>query len=236
MSITYDGVIQQILNALGAVAGPTPATADANFTASPSTSTVIGPDFVPSMIQPALASSLSEIVEAIASTPLNPERQRYADVTASLANFDAIPQTGNGGARIIGVPGYVKDASDNIACLPNTLDAIRSYNRFAATIYDGFTPYWYAINSDRIEHTRPGVIMGVCVWTRPTTFTGAIPCEEWHEGGLVSLSVAKLALKESMFVALYEGANSAGQAHLTQIRNYGQPAAYGLAQAAPSST
>jgi hypothetical protein len=236
MPLTYDSVIQQILNELGAVLGSSASQADANFTAPPTPSTVIGPDFVPSMVEPALASTLSEIVECIASTPKHLERQRYGDVTGSLANLDDIPQTGSGGDRIIGVPRFVRDASDGKAVLPAPLDAVRSFTRFSSTVYNGFDTYLYAINDGRIEHTRPNVVMGVCVWARPTVFSGDIDCEEWHEGGLVQGSVAKLALKESMFRDLLDGANTAWLAHLAQIKAYGAPELYGKAQAAPSST
>jgi len=236
MAITYEKVIQQVLNELGAVTGATATTADTNYTASPTTSTVIGPDFVPSMVNDALAATLGEIVEAIASTPKNPERSRFADVTSSLANLADIPQTGSGGARIIGLPRFVRDASDNKACLPIPLDAVRSFNNYSSTIYTGFSPYYYAINDGRIEHTRTNVIMGVCVYTRPSSFTGAIALDDWHEGGLVWGTVAKLALKESAFAPLYGGANTCWLAHIAQIRTYGQPELYGKAQAAPSST
>lgn len=236
MPITFESVIQQILNELGAVKGATAADADANFTASPSVLTVIGPDFVPSHVQPALAGVISETVECIAATPRHPERQRYADVTTSLANRAAIPRTGSGGLTIIGIPGFVRDASDSVACLPNSLDAIRSYNRHAATIYAGFSPYWYAINGNRIEHTRTNVVIEVCVFARPTSFTGAINIDEWHEGGLVAGAVAKLATKESMFADLYTAAKQRRDDHLAKIRNYAAPELYGLATAAPSST
>jgi hypothetical protein len=235
MAITFDSVIQQILNELGAVLGSNPAQADSNFTAPPSTSTVIGPDFVPAHAQPALAATIGEIVEAIASTPKHPERQRFADVTASLANQDPIPELGSGGDRIIGIPGFVRDASDDEACLPAPLDAIRGYNRFPA-IYGDADSYLYAINGNRIEHTRTEVLMEVCVFTRPTAFTGDIALDDWHEGGLVAGSVAKLALKESMFRDLYEAANTAWVAHLGKIQSYGDAGLYGKAQSAPSST
>lgn len=236
MAITYESVIQQILNALGAVKGATASQSDSNFTASPSVSTVIGPDFVPSMVQPALAIAIGRTVEAIASTPRHPERQRFADVTDPLADGDDIPETGSTGARIIGVPGFVRDASDTRACLPAPLDTVRSYNRFSGTIYADLDPYLYCINGNRIEHTRPSVEMEVCVYTRPSSFAGDIPLDDWHEGGLVAGAVAELALKESMFESLYTGAKTRSDDHLAQIRNYGNPDLYGKAQAAPSST
>lgn len=234
MAITFEVVIQEVLNRLGAVAGATAATADTNYNASPSTSTVIGPDFLASNVEDALAASIGEIVEAIASTPKHPERQRFADVTGNLANNAAIPQTGSGGSRIIGVPGFVMDSSDSKACLPATLDEVRSYNRFPS-IYAGADSYLYCINSGRIEHTRTNVVMHVCVYTRTTTFTGNIALEDWHEGGLVAGAVAKLALKESMFADLAAAATTEWTAHLAEIRSYGNPDLYGKAQAAPAS-
>lgn len=235
MAITYEEVIQQVLNELGAVKGATAAAADTNFMASPTTSTVIGPDFVPSMIEAALAGTIGEIVEAIASTPHHPERLRFADVTASLANFAAIPQTGSTTARIIGVPSFVRDASDSRALLPATLDEIRSFTRHTA-IYSPFDIYRYAINGDRIEHTRTNVVMGVCVFTRPAIFTGNIGLEDWHESGLVWGTVAKLALKESLFGDLYGAAVKCWNDHLVEIRSYGNPDLYGKATAAPASS
>lgn len=237
MPITYEKVIQEVLNRLGAVAGATASAADTNYTASPTTSTVIGPDFVPAHVNDALAATLGEIVEAIASTPHHPERQRFADVTGSLANLASIPQTGSGGSRIIGVPGFVRDASDGKALIPAPLDAVRSYARFSSTVYSGFDTYFYAINGGRIEHTRTNnVVVEVCVYTRPSSFTGNIALDDWHEGGLVAGTVAKLALKENLFADLYQAANAEWTAHLAKIRNYGNPDLYGKATAAPSST
>lgn len=236
MAITFERVIQQILNELGAVLGATATAADTNYAASPTTSTVIGPDFVPSHVNDALAATLGEIAEAIASTPHHPERQRFADVTVSLANRAAIPQVGVTTARIIGIPGFVRDASNAEALIPDTLDRVRDFNSFALTVYSGAEVYRYVINAGRIEHTRTNVVMEVCVYTRPTSFTGAIALDDWHESGLVWGTVAKLALKESMFAELAQSANAAWTAHLAQIHSYQDPALYGKAQAAPSST
>jgi len=188
------------------------------------------------MVNDALANTLGEIVECIASTPHHPERVRFGDITAALATGDAIPQVGASTARIIGVPGYIRDASDSKPCKPRPLDVVQSFNDFSGSIYGGGSFYFYCINGGRIEHTRPAVIMEVCVYTRPSTFTGAISLEDWHEGGLVSGSVAKLALKESMFAALYGAANSDWLAHLAEIKSYGNPDLYGRATAAPVST
>ena len=186
------------------------------------------------MVNDVLAATIGEIAEAIASTPHHPERQRFADVTASLANLAAIPQIGASTARIIGIPGFVRDASDGRACIPATLDEVRGYTRHT-TVYTDADVYRYAINGGRIEHTRTNVIIEVCVYTRPTIFTGNIGLEDWHEAGLVAGSVYKLALKESLFADLYEAAKARCDAHMAEIRNYGNPVLYGMATAAPAS-
>ena len=234
MAITFERVIQAALNRLGAVLGANASDAETNYNLAPSTSTVSGPDFTPSQVEDALAAVIGETVEAIASTPKHPERQRFTDETAALANRDPIPEQGSGGERIIGVIGYVKDASDDEALLSMSLDAVRSFNRFP-NLYD-HDAYWYAINGNRIEHTRPSVVIEVCVYTRPTAFTGDIDLEDWHEGGLVAGVVEKLAPKESMFAELHATASLERAAHLAKIRNYGNPALFGAAQAAPSAT
>jgi|SRR5262245_14801633 len=237
MAITYSKVIQEVLNVLGAVAGATAATADSNYTAAPSTSTVIGPDFLASQVQDAVVACQGEIVEAIASTPLHPGRARFGDVTTSLATGAAIPRTGSGTSKlIIGVPGAVRDSSDSRTLERAPLESIRNFNRFSSTIYSGSTKYLYAINAGRIEHTRTNVLIDVCVFERPTILGGNIDLDDEFEGGLVQGAVAKLALKESLFADLFQGANTQWQALLARIRNYGNQDLYGELQAAPSAT
>jgi hypothetical protein len=235
MAITYAKVTQEVLNLLGAVAGVNPAAADTNYTSAPSTSTVIGPDFIPSQIQDAIVLAQGEIVEAIASTPLHPERARYADTTTALANRAVIPRTGAGTTKlIVGVIGAVRDSGNFETLVRMPLDTVRSFNRFP-NIYGGSTRYWYAINADRIEHSRTNVLIDVCVYERPIAFTN-IDLDDHHEGGLVQGAVSKLALKESMFADLFTGAKQFWSDYLATIRNYGNPDLYGQAQAAPSPT
>lgn len=234
MAITYNKVKQEVLNLLGAVLGATVATADANYTATPSTSTVIGPDFLASHVEDAIVSAFGEIVEAIAGTPLHPERARYGDVTTTLANRAVIPRTGSGtGKLIVGVIGAVRDSGNLETLVRAPLNSVGSFNRFPA-IYSGSARYWYAINAGRIEHTRTNVLIDVCVYERPTSFVGNIDLDDHHEGGLVANAVMRLAPKESMFGNLWAAVKQQRDDHLATIRNYGNPNLYGEAQAAPA--
>jgi hypothetical protein len=237
MSVAYNKVFQEVANLLGAVAGVTAATADTNYVATLADATLIGPDFQKTAITDAVVAAIGEIVEAIASTPLHPERSGFTTQTAALASGAIIPRTDSGGSNVvIGVMGTVRDSSDSRVLLPVDVDKVRSFVQFASTVYNGFTPYWFAVDGQRIYHTRTNVVIDVCTYARPTSFAGNINLDDWHEGGLVMGAVAKLAEKEGSFADLYTAANAAWMAHIAQIRNYGNPQGYGLAQSAPSAT
>lgn len=236
MSVSWNKAKQKVANALGAVAGATAATADANYLGTISTSSVIGPDFTPAMIEDALVAALGRIVEAIASTPLNPERAGFTTQTNALASGDLIPRTDSGGILILGVIGAVRDSSNSEVLELTDLDKVRSFARHSTTVYNGANLYWYALDGNRILHTRTNVVADVCTYTRPTSFAGDVPIDDWHESGLVQLAVREIALNENLFAPLYDAANTAGEAHLAEVRNYGNPSWHGEAQAASSPT
>jgi len=235
MSVSWNKVKQEVANILGAVTGTTSALADTNYSGTIADATLIGPDFTKTQIEDALAKTVVEIVKTIAETPLHPERQGFTDFTGSLPSGTAIPRLSVGGLPIIGLPGYVRDASDSTACLPVGVDRIRSYNRFAATVYNGFDTYWYCINGNRILHTRTAVVIEVCVFQRPTNFSLNLPIDDNHERGLVCGAVAILAPKEGMFMELQGSMQAEYLRHLAEIRAHADPNFYGLAQSAPST-
>jgi len=236
MSFSWNIAKQKVANELGAILGATATAADAAYLATMTTGTVIGPDFTPSMIEDALAAALGKIIEAIASTPLNPERAGFTTQTVALASGDLIPRTDSGGTKIVGVIGAVRDSSDDEVLEITDLDKVRSFARHSATVYEDFDAYWYALDGQRILHTRTEVEIDVCTYTRPAAFSGDVPLDDWHESGLVKLAVAEIAMKESMFAALYASASKDGEAHLLEIRNYGNPDWHGRMQAAQSPT
>lgn len=221
---------------LGAVLGFFPVDADANYGATMADATIIGPDFTKTMIEDALVMALGEIVEAIASTPLNPERAGFTTQTAPLAYNDLIPRVDSAANKVIGVIGEVRDETDDTPLLHVPMDSIRTWKIFASNVYSDFTPYLYAINGNRILHTRTNVIIDVCTFARPTSFATDVPLDDWHEGGLVAGAVSKLALKENQFPDLFAGQVAIWQQHLAQIRSYGSQEIYGNAQSAPSKT
>lgn len=237
MAISWNKAKQKVANALGAVKGANAADAESNYTATITTSTVFGADFTPTMIEDALVAAIGRIVEAIASTPLNPERAGFTSQTSNLASGALIPRTDSGGSNVIvGVIGAVRDSSNSKVLILTDLDKVRSFVEHSSTVYNGFSAYWYALDGNRIYHTRTNVVADVCTYTRPTSFVGNISLDDWHESGLVNLAVAEIALKENLFAQLYDGANTKGEAHLAEIRNYGNPDWHGNAQAVSSPT
>lgn len=226
--------MQEVINLFGQVLGATPTIAQTNYTDTLSVSTIRGPAFPPQSISDAVFGTVMDIITAIAESPLHTERGDFAAVTGSLANLAAIPRT-VGGLPVIGVPLWIKDATDNIACLPMSLDRVRSFNRFSANVYSTFSPYWYCVNDGRIEHTRTNVIMNVIAWSRPISTAGNIPLADHHEWGVVNGAAMRLAAKEGSYRPLYEQCKAYWDDHIGAIRGYTNQAAYGQLQSAPAS-
>lgn len=234
MSVTWNSIFQQVADLLGAVAGATASTKEANYQAAISTSTVIGPDFTGTPIQDAAANVLAEIVEAISETPLHPEWQDFKEVTGSLASGDEIPALVNALPRI-GRIGAVLDAADDTPLKRAPLDEVRSYNRFSATIYSQSDQYKFAEYADRVYHTRDNVVIEAFCFERPANFNGNIPIRDTHEQALVCGAVMRLAPKESMYGDLWDKTQATYTRHLAAIRELGNPQAYTEAAVAPSN-
>lgn len=236
MATSWNSIFQRIAHLLGAVKGANVADAEANFVATLSSSTLIGPDYTGTPINNAAVSALMEIVEAISETPLHPEWRDFRDVTVALGDGDLIPATGAGGLPRIGRIGAVLDSVSAEPLERATRDVVRSYNRFKTTLYAQSSPYKFAVNADTIEHTRANVVVEVFCFQRPTDFSGAIPIRDTHDRALVCGGVRLLAPRENMYRGLFEMADKIYTAHLADIRALGNPQAYTEVAAAPSTT
>lgn len=234
MSFTFGIAFRQVHNLFGNVKGLTAAVAETNYTAAITTSTVRGPGMILSAVQDAILDSLMEIVEAICATPFHPERRGFDVDSASLANLAQMPDAISG-AKVIGVPGYVKDATNNRALVNVSLIDVRDFNEFSTTVYTGLDQYWYAFNENRIEHTRTNAIVRLCAFNRPT-FVAAndVPLDDYHLRGLSAGAARFLAGKEGTFRATYEQCSAIWTEHLASIKAYGMLDKYGRQQAAAS--
>jgi hypothetical protein len=236
MATTWNSVFQRIAHLLGAIKGAKIADSEANFLATLSNATLIGPDYSASPIKDAAVSALAEIAEAISETPLHPEWADFRDLTVALASGDLIPANGAGGLPRIGRIGAVLDSVTTEPLERATLDVVRSYNRFKTTLYAQSSPNKFAVNADTIEHTRTSVVVEVFCYEDPTDFSGNIPIRDTHDRALVCGGVRLLAPKENMYRGLFEMCDGIYKAHLDGIRALGNPQAYTEAAAAPSNT
>ena len=237
MSITYQQIERQVSAALGTITGGVVSTAETNYTATGDTSTRNSADFPPTMVIDAILGAMTDIVSTICETPHHPERAAFAAVTATLANRDTLPRVTSTSAPIIGTFGRCYDATNNNELIPASLDVIRAYNRNPNSMYTamGLNLYYYAFTGNAIEHTRTGVKLDCCTWTRPTFSANSnIPLEDYHERGLVAGAVVMLCPREAAYLDAWQAENAVWQAHLTAIRNLGDPASATDAQTAPS--
>lgn len=234
---TYGKVESQVSNLLGLIVGADMSTVGTAYSATASTSNRQNPDFPLPAIQDAIIDAVTEIVRAIAETPRHPERVDFRDISGALSNRATLPQNGQGGTPFIGIFGRVYDSSNNKSLLPAPLDDVRNFNEFAATIYSGFTPYWYAWNGAAIEHTRAAIFLEGCVWARPAYVAGnQVPLRDYHERALVHGAVVHLALREGAYQALFGGSKAIWDEHLAMIRAIGNAELTTDAMGAPSTT
>jgi hypothetical protein len=237
MSFTYGKIESQVSSLLGLIVGADLATVGTNYSATASTSNRQNPDFAIPAIQDAIIDAVTEIVRTIAETPRHPERVDFRDISGALSNRATLPQNGQGGTLFIGVFGRVYDSSNNKSLLPAPLDDVRNFNEFSATVYSGFTPYWYAWNGAAIEHTRTTVLIEGCVWARPTYTTGnQVPLRDYHEWPLVHGAIVHLAGREGAYQALWNDSKAIWDEHLAMIRAIGNAELTTDAQGAPSTT
>jgi hypothetical protein len=232
MPVAYNKIFQEVANMLGAVAGSDATAAEANYVATLSSSTVVGPDFTLTMITDAVVGALDEIVKALSETPRHPDRAAFLALSGNLASGAALP-TAISAVSVLGILNRVIDSSDSRALIPAEMDKVRSYLRFSSTIYAGLDPYWYVIDGNTILHTRSNVKVEAFCWNRPASFSGNIPVPDQYERVLVCGAVSMLANKEGQYAPL--GAACAGEflQGLAAIRSLGRPENYGGVQVAP---
>ncbi len=203
MALSINTIIRQWAIRVNGIAGSLPADVETAYVTTPLTS-IDSADFPLSFARDTYLAVESRLATAIASyrdertRALHPWRSFIKDVTASLANKSDLPSTGSGGGQIIGVPGAVRDASDNTACDEMPVDDVRRAARNANSWL--VTPvYGYSIVGNRIEHTRNAVVVEVCTFNRTTRATAAATLtnnallpdalEEAYVAGMVSLTV-----------------------------------------------
>lgn len=240
MAFTYNTVANEVAYLFGNILGATVATAQTNYAATQSNTTLKGPDFISGAIQDAILDTQMELVEAISLNPYHPERFRYSDVVFSVPSGGGLPATGtNSGLRILGIPSAITDNVNLIPLIPAPLAKIRAFNRYtsAGQIYNGKNEYWYNWDGRNIYHTRALVTIGVVAFDRPTFTAGLnVNLGDYLQTALIMGAVRRLAPKEGMYLSLYDRANTIFAEAVANIRGYNSELYGGQSLAAPSMT
>ncbi|MCI0748166.1 MAG: hypothetical protein L0Y58_22395 [Verrucomicrobia subdivision 3 bacterium] len=223
MATTYGEVEREVHQILANVAGGDVATVETNYVAVSSNTNRLNPDFAFTPVRDAVIESIIEILLAIADTPRYPQWPSYSDSSTNLSNGALRPTVDSLGNNIVGVWGQVEEFTTARPCLPAPLDRIRDYNLYSTTIYAGLDVYWWALDAEKIYHTRAdGVRAYFCTLVRPVfNPTSFISLFDDQVPALVQGAVAKMAEKEGRYAALFTASSGLFQAHLAGIRAHG---------------
>ncbi len=179
-------------------------------------------------------STMTELVAAICNTPQHPERVDYVSSSDPIPNGGLIPNSDGGLFKSIGGLGAVLDAASEAVLKPAALDIIADYNLHKTGIYNGQNFYWYAIDGNRVFHTRTNVIFEVQIFVRPIfAFASQIPLRDHHEKAIVNGAAAYIAQKEGNYSQLARDCKENYAAWIAEIRNF---AKFPVAQIDPSET
>lgn len=230
MSILWNKCQNQVALLLGQIDGVDVATAATNYAATQSTSTLRGADFPPLAIQDACIESVMQIAHAICESPAHPEINSFIVTSSATASGAAVPTSSSGSVPRIGPIRRVIDSTNSRTLREASVDQLRDYLSANSTVFVNYTPYLYAIDGGDILHTRTNVLIDFCGFTRATITanvggTDVIPLNDEWERAVVAGAVAKLAPRETMYMALAQTCEREFFGHLASIRSYPKMAA-----------
>jgi hypothetical protein len=205
LAFTYKEVLRQTAQRLNAIAGDNPTNVETSYTASSlGTPTQLdNPAFTLSILTDAVLGAQATIIKAICETANHPWRNLYISNTVSLASGSVVPTTDASGKQILGVWGDVKDSSNSIGLTEVDYNTIRRYLAGQAAGDHQIPIYYFSVNDERIFHTRPSVMIGVCTYDHAgelvaiATQGNPVKVPEVLGGVLVSGAVALVAANES---------------------------------------
>lgn len=165
MSTTYSQILRQVALRIDALTGGQPDAQELIYNSA----TFSAPSFDSSIfpftaIKDAILLAEGKLAGVIASVGNHPDRTYISAVTAALASGSLLPTTSVTAKPIVGVYGSIRDSSDLLVCKEKTLEEIDRRNRNAGGFYR-IPMYAYKFDGNRIYHTRPTVLIDVCVWS-----------------------------------------------------------------------
>lgn len=200
MSLTYEQLLHDVALRMNALVGAQFTPLQNTYAVSPLLPAHFkSADWPYSSFRDAILMAEEVVALAIASTPAHPWRAYLNSQTASLANGEELPKLDTSNHPIIGVYGGVVDAlptvdfPDGTPCFMQPLEVVRRLVQEAWRIYDLFC---YAIDGNRIWHTRPSVLINVCIYDRTTQLTA------WNAAGNTVLPDATEPIITSVALSL----------------------------------
>lgn len=202
MALTYQNIIHGVSLRVNALVGSLPADLQTTYSKiNLAAGDVESAEFPWDALIDAILMSESDRAKEIANNVDDPLRAYLHAPSGNIASRATLPIVSASGDPRIGVIGAVKDASDTKMLTPKPLSVVRRINNETWRIYPS---YHYALDSNRIEHTRTSVTIDLCVYNRTTArasigANGNSVLPESEEGWLVSRAVSYL-VKDDAFM------------------------------------
>lgn len=201
MAVPYSKLVTGIALRLNALVGNDPTSLETTYIKT----TLTQSDFDSGDWTYTFAKDLAILAEGryagiIAGVGNQPLRRALHSVTASIAKGGVIAATDSAGEKILGIFGSVRDASDFTVMTEQPLEVIRRYN---AETWRTYPIYAFKIDGTRLEHTRTGATIDVCVYNAATQRTslqagGNMILPDHLESGLICEGVS-MAFRDDMF-------------------------------------
>lgn len=164
---TYNTVLRQIAIAVNALTGAVAATLETSYATVPLTSANFQSSILPfTRLKDAMLNSEAALINTVLSTAEHPWRASFTSQTAPLAYGALIPATNAGASVIVGSRGAVRDSVSGEPCTKNELEQIRDRVINPNGMWK-IEVFWYAVDDQRIYHTRSNVVVDVCTYARP---------------------------------------------------------------------
>ena len=166
MSTSYNTVLRQIALSVNSFANATsPVDLETAYSSFPLVDANFGSSILPfTSLKDKMLNAEALIITQATSTGEHPYRGLLLTQTAPLAYGDLIPTTA-AGVKIIGIRGAIRDSASGEPCTRNELEQIRARVINPGGMYL-IEVFWYAIDDERIYHTRTNVMIDVCTYER----------------------------------------------------------------------
>lgn len=211
IDLTYQHLLHDVAIRLSAISGTSVLDINATYNIGNLAATNFkSADWPFGSFRDAIIMAVGNYFWAIADTGGHPWRAGFPGVTAPLATGVQLPSLATNGKEVIGVWGSVFDSTDNTPLEEKPLEVIRRANQ---STWRTFPLYYFKIDGNRIEHTRPFVEVECCTYSLADQLT------LWNANGAVPLpGVLRTALMAEAVSLMTKDGAFADQAR--QYRDY----------------